>query len=289
MAKTASEIGKKQSKWAEESHDALMRAVRLGQAALFESLLDWTESVETDGRQIKFSAKNLGKVGGALRLVESLFKSRQKSVFGVIRRAFGQTLELNKDYFAPLSPAKGIEDEARRVTLLRWGYDIERDELLPGGYFQRLFSSQTVAQRIAELINRAMAARMPLADFRRLFRSVLVGRPGEGMLERYFNTNTFDLFQRLDRSVQNVYAERLGLSYAVYSGTVMDTTRPFCEARVNKVFSRKQIAAWADLDFAGKPRIYDPFMDCGGHNCRHHLSWISDEIAAHLLPANGGT
>ena len=283
MPEKASEIGKKQSRWAAESHDALMRAVRLGQAALFERLIDWTNKIETDGRQIKFTARNLGKVGQVLKIVDSFFKSFQKTVMGFIRRAFGQTLELNKGYFAEMNPARSVEDEARRVTLLRWGFDVDKNEMLPGGYFQKLFSSQAIAQRIAEQVNRAMAMKMPLGEFRKLFRSVLVGKPGSGMLERYFNTNTFDLFQRLDRSVQNIYAERLGLNYAVYSGTVMDTTRPFCEARVNKVFSRKQIAGWADLQFAGKPKMYDPFMDCGGFNCRHHLSWVSDEVAKYLL------
>lgn len=282
MPEKASEIGKKQSKWAAESHDALMRAVRLGQAALFERLLDWTDKIETDGRQIKFTARNLGKVGQVLKIVDSFFKSLQKTVMGFIRRAFGQTLELNKGYFAGMNPARSVEDEARRITLLRWGFDVDKNEMLPGGYFQKLFSSQAIAQRIAEQVNRAMAMKMPLGEFRKLFRSVLVGRPGSGMLERYFNTNTFDLFQRLDRSVQNIYAERLGLNYAVYSGTVMDTTRPFCEARVNKVFSRKEIAGWASLQFSGKPKLYDPFMDCGGHNCRHHLSWVSDETAKYL-------
>jgi len=283
MPEKASEIGKKQSKWAQESHEALMRAVRLGQAALFERLLDWTDKIETDGRQIKFTARNLGKVGQVLKIVDSFFKSFQKTVIGFIRRAFGQTLELNKGYFADMNPARSVEDEARRITLLRWGFDVDKNVMLPGGYFQKLFSSQAIAQRIAEQVNRAMAMKMPLGEFRKLFRSVLVGRPGNGMLERYFNTNTFDLFQRLDRSVQNIYAERLGLNYAVYSGTVMDTTRPFCEARVNKVFSRKEIAGWANLQFAGKPKMYDPFMDCGGHNCRHHLSWVSDEVAKYLL------
>jgi len=283
MPEKASDIGKKQSKWAQDSHEALMRAVRIGQAALAERLIDWLDKVETDGKQIKFTARNLGKVGGAVRIVESFFKSLKNSVLGFIRRAFGQTVELNKSYFEDFKPPKSVEDEARHITLLRWGFNTDTNELLPGGYFERLFSASGTAQKVAELINRAMAMRLPLADFRKAFRSVLVGTPGNGMLERYFKTNTFDLFQRLDRSVQNIYAERLGLNYAVYSGTLIETSRPFCVARVNKVFSRSQIAGWKDLQFDGKPKFYDPFMDCGGHRCRHHLSWVSDEVAKYLL------
>jgi hypothetical protein len=80
-----------------------------------------------------------------------------------------------------------------------------------------------------------------------------------------------------------VYAERLGLKYAVYSGTLEEDSRPFCVARVNKVYSLGEIQSWRNLKFQGKPKIgYEPVYDCGGFNCRHHLSWISDEIAEKL-------
>jgi hypothetical protein len=81
-----------------------------------------------------------------------------------------------------------------------------------------------------------------------------------------------------------VYADQLGLNYAVYSGTLKDNSRQFCEDRLNLVFTRAEIAGWAKLEFSGKPKIgYDPFHDCGGHNCRHHLNFITDQIAQYLL------
>jgi hypothetical protein len=132
-------------------------------------------------------------------------------------------------------------------------------------------------------MNQAIGAKMKLADFQKLFRSVFVGNPGFGMLEQYFKRATYDLYQTLDRAANLVYADRLKLNYAIYSGTVMDTTRPFCEERVNKVFSRKQIEGWSELEWKGKPPIYNPYLHCGGYNCRHHLSFVSDEVAEVLL------
>ena len=141
-----------------------------------------------------------------------------------------------------------------------------------------------MAAQVAGFVNRAMGLKMSLAEFRRRFRQLFVpGRFGPGILQRHWKTNTFDLFQRLDRAIQLEYANELGLNFAIYSGTIIETSREFCIARTGKVFSREQIAGWATLNFSGKPKLYEPFTDCGGHNCRHHLSFVSDTVAESLL------
>jgi hypothetical protein len=105
------------------------------------------------------------------------------------------------------------------------------------------------------------------------------------MLERHWRTNSFDLYQRIDRTANLIYADRLGLDYAIYSGTLEEDSRAWCIKHVNKVFSRPEIDDWKNRTWQGKNEIgYDPYTDAGGHNCRHHWSFISDEIAAHLRP-----
>jgi len=198
----------------------------------------------------------------------------------------GEIIGLNNDYFESFAaPAETVAETARRLTLQRWGYNTGANSIIPGGYFESLFSNQQAAQKIAQLVNQAIIQKMPLKDFQKTFKQVFVGKPGEGMLERYWSTNSFDLFQRIDRTANLVYADKLGLNHAIYSGTLEEDSRPFCVTRVNKVFSRPEISKWSDLNFQGKPKIgYDPFVDCGGFNCRHHLSWISDGVAFHLRP-----
>jgi hypothetical protein len=156
--------------------------------------------------------------------------------------------------------------------------------LIPGGYLSTLFNNQQIAQRVGAVMNSAILSKMPLKDFQIQFKALFVGNPGQGMLEKHWRTNSGDLFQRIDRAANFAYAEQFGLNWAIYSGTLEEDSRPICISSVNKVFNRDQIAAWADLDFQGKPRIgYDPFMDCGGFHCRHHWSWTSEQIAKQLL------
>lgn len=261
--------------------------VRGLQAGAYGLILDWLNgNIEVEDGRIKYSARNLGRVQGLARLFQKFQKDYQKTMLGSVLEWVGDIIGLNRDYFETFdTPAESVAEAARRITLQRWGYNVNTGQLIPGGYFETLFSNTDTARRVAGLVNRAIAARMPLADFQKMFRRVFVGTPGQGMLERHWNTNSFDLFQRIDRTANLVYADRLGLNYAIYSGTLKDTSRPFCVERVNKVYSRKEIEAWKNLEFEGKPAIgYDPFFDCGGFNCRHHLSFVSDEIAAVLRP-----
>lgn len=282
---TRNELEKRRIAEAEKAAKATNTVVRGLQNAAYGLFADWmVGNIETDGSRIKYTARNLGRVQGLYRLFERFQKGYQKTVLRSILDWTGRILGLNGEYFETFTePSESISDAARRLTLQRWGYNVATGELIPGGYFESLFNNGQVAQRVASLVNQAIAQKMPLAQFQKTFRAVFVGVPGQGMLERHWRTNSFDLYQRIDRTANLVYADRLGLDYAIYSGTLEEDSRPFCIARVNKVFSREQIAGWEKLQFQGKPKIgYDPFTDCGGFNCRHHLSWVSDEIAERL-------
>ena len=163
--------------------------------------------------------------------------------------------------------------------MLSWGYDVRKKGLVTGGYLEAMASSNVVGEQVGALINQAIAAKMPLADFKKQFKSVFINPDGLGMLERYYDTKTHDLFQKYDRQVNKVYADELKLNWAVWAGTVMSRTRPICEKNNNKCFHRSELEELRNVNFKGKPKIYDPFTDVGGYNCRHHLSWVSAEIA----------
>lgn len=109
----------------------------------------------------------------------------------------------------------------------------------------------------------------------------------QGTVESWFRTAAFDTFANVDRMVANDTATDLGLNWAVFSGGIIKTTRPFCRCRNGIVYSREKIATWKDLDFAGKPQNYDPFTDLGGYNCRHILDWV-DEFTAKAISEQSG-
>lgn len=279
------DLTRRRIKEAEQSARYMETIVRGLQAVAYGLILEWlSDKVETENGRIKYSASNLGKVAGLYLLIDRINRGYRRTMLAEVLARAGNLFGLNRDYFAEIEPvSESVEDAARRLTLQRWGYNVNTKELIPGGYFEKLFANDGVARNIAGLVNRAIAGKMPLTEFQKQFRRVFIGQPGSGMLERYWKTNSFDLFQRIDRSANLVYADRLGMNYAIYSGTVKDTTREWCEQHVNKVYSRAEIDAWKKADWPGKIKIgYDPYLDCGGFNCRHHWSFISDTVAQTL-------
>ena len=277
---TLNELIQKREAEAEKAKKATEAQVRILQALGYTAVIEWAiQNLDTEEGKIKATARNLGKVSGLYRVLGDWQTKYKGSMLGTVLDWAGKIFGANEDYFDSFEDVtESITDKARRLTLQRWGYDGKA--LIPGGYFESLFNNQAIAQRTASLVNQAINQKLSLAAFQKLFKSVFVGSPGQGMLERHWKTNSFDLYMRLDRTVNLLYADELGLNNAIYSGTLEEDSRSFCIARVNKVFDRAGIEAWKGLEWQGKPKIgYDPFTDCGGFNCRHHLSWISDVLA----------
>lgn len=78
------------------------------------------------------------------------------------------------------------------------------------------------------------------------------------------------------RSVTQAKAKSLGLKYFLYIGPDDKITRPFCKARVGKVFTLEEIEKWDNgTDLPAKQYL-------GGYNCRHDLRPVSEERAKEL-------
>lgn len=279
------ELIKKRIEEIKKASERTEAQVRILQGLGFSAVFEWVAAnIDTDSGRFKYTSQNLGRVSGLYRVLRDWQAKYSGTMLGAVLRYAEKLFFANEAYFESFDGnSESVADKARRLALQRWGYDMAKKALVPGGYLEGIFNNQAIAQRVASLVNQAILQKQPLADFQRTFRAVFVGRQGQGMLERHWRTNSFDMYQRLDRAANLVYADELGLDWAVYSGTLEEDSRPFCIARVNRVFSREQITSWKALEFQGKPKVgYDPFTDCGGYNCRHHLSWVSDGLAEKL-------
>lgn len=107
----------------------------------------------------------------------------------------------------------------------------------------------------------------------------------KGLTERYYKRWTYDIYSQYERVASNEVRKQIGLSHAIYQGGLIKDSRPFCIQRNGKCYSEKEIKAWKDLLWIGKPESgYDSITDLGGYNCRHRLDWISDLLAYRLRP-----
>jgi hypothetical protein len=131
-------------------------------------------------------------------------------------------------------------------------------------------------------MNTQLAAGVSIKDFKSSFRQFFVNPAGLGLVESQFNRFAHDLFQDYDREVQNQYAKVLGLTHALYSGTQIKTTRPFCDKRWGNIYTKEEIKGWNSQKWQGKRKGVPVEVQCGGYNCRHHLSWLTEEVAKRI-------
>lgn len=259
------------------------------QQRLYSALLDRLSGFDTDGDRLRFNVRNVTNTNQVVLLLEKRGKSEFKKLLEWLVNQLRKLFGLNTQYFQSFSDVNKARTEAiLRKVMLRYGYDIKTRQIVRTGVLSALADLTPVAGRVGELISQSISARMTLPAFKQAFRRVFVNPAGLGLLESQFDRLTHDLFQDFDRETQKAYAEELQLTYAIYSGTLIKTTRPFCEARNNNIYDSKEIDSWNKLDWKGKRPGVPVTTQCGGYNCRHHLSYLSEQTARKLAENRGG-
>jgi hypothetical protein len=103
-----------------------------------------------------------------------------------------------------------------------------------------------------------------------------------GRLDRATRQIVSDTFALSDRAVTNTVADQLGLSWYLYAGGLLDTTRPFCKARNGKYFRKSEVESWASLgDWQGRMAGTTEetiFLTAGGYNCQHSILPVSEAV-----------
>jgi hypothetical protein len=131
------------------------------------------------------------------------------------------------------------------------------------------------------------------------------GRYKPGALDRQFQRYAYDLYQQYDAAYNVTLGNEFGFTYFAYEGGLIIDSRDFCAAHNDKVFSVEESKKWAtwtpaqgefpvrwevkqtDVNkvpsYLGYPG-YDPLIDRGGYNCRHHLGWLPIDLAFKMRP-----
>lgn len=278
----------------------LSKRVLRSQENLRRTLIDQlTDMLLMDGNRIASNASNLQS---ASRLIDQIFQQWQRSQGMDIIEFVGSSIfgihNLNTRYYTSFLNASEVSaagEKALALTLSRYG--VNRDGSIdPDGYLFDIISDNSVSRQLKSVVNRLISSGDPVTEMRKNVNQTL-GTRGVGAIERTVSEGLPSGMLQIDRETNNQMSTDLGLDYAIYQGGEIQTTRPFCEERNNKVFTRDEIRRFgtpsdqyggytnkSQGQFQGKTRIYDPFEDLGGYNCRHFYSWISKDLAVRMRP-----
>ena len=229
----------------------------------------------------------------ALKKLERLFDGFVGNVARPQLRLFADELQevasLTSGYFLATNPAATEERARKALAMAREVIGIsESGEIIEGGYIARLAMHQQVRDSIREFVVRSIVSRQSLSVFQRGFRALVEGGNGiDGALQRYWRQYTYDTYNRIHEVVNESMADSLEMQYFIYQGSIIPKSRAFCVKKAGLVFSRKEAEEWRnDPDLLDKKTKmqYIPLVDRGRWNCRHFLTYISDDLAFELRP-----
>jgi len=297
--KTWQEIAAERIAFVKEMQDLLARRVSSWQRSLYSKLSEVVASLETDpdGR-VLFNSANQYKareIGSIFRQFGEAVKNgdygpdgkRKGGLMSWVVSRVEKLIGLNTSYMDRITGTKtplDVQEAARLSVFSQLGY--ENGTIVPGSWLDNVAQHGDVKARTMQRMQQSISTGMPLSEFRKSFRADFVDtKTGLGLLSRHYGTHTGNLFASIDRQVSQAIAQQTGMEYFVYSGTIVDNTRGFCETKVGKLFHVSIFNEWNKQDWPGKIKNSDTRITLGGHRCRHAVNYVSAKMAKRMVLA----
>ena len=256
------------------------------QKKLLDELQKISEWLQFEDGVIVNSVENMDQ----LAKLEPLMNKFEKDWISAELKKFAQDILSVGDMTASYYELTGVAIEVENIsTQIRSIIGIDSaGELLAGGYLDRLGKTAEVRQAIRDYVLRSIVSQVSLSEFKKGLEGLIVGNKDiEGALLRYWRQFAFDTFNTVHEIANKTVADQAGLKHFIFQGSVIDTTRRFCEERAGKVFSTDETETWKDdpnlVDKKTKDS-YKPLLERGRYNCRHFITYISEALAISLRP-----
>lgn len=263
----------------------LTNKVRTEQSKLYARISKLVDGLDTQDGVIRQTTKNLLVQSRVNTAFTAYAKEQKKGLIPWLLRGVLKLLGLSRTYFKTVAPLRegNVYNKAVRRLFLRLGVD--KGQIIPGSWLDSLASATNVKASVMGSFQRAIMGRVNAKDFNRDLAQDFIQ---VGVLVKDVKRVTRDLFISVDREVQNVYKQELGLGYGLWSGTVKATTTDFCKRRSGLVFTEGEINRWNGLQWSGKLKTgHDCKVNGHGYGCRHHVSWITKETAEAIAKRRG--
>ena len=238
------------------------------QKRVSERLADNLRDLEISGGNIVASEENINQIVQVVATMEAEFADPEwQAAVTEYLRSYDVLDSAIVGYVGEI----GAIDAAISTAIKRQFKVLTADYLLNAQSFQ-LTLSNAVAQEVAASIANGGSYR----ELVKTIGNVVTGAEGkDGALIGEAKTAVNDMVSIYERSAMEISSKAVGAEFYLYQGRPIDTTRPFCKARANKYFHKKEVESWGDLEpWAGQipgTNSKTIFSLLGGYNCRHVL------------------
>lgn len=250
-------------------------------------ITEWVDTLDVDDETgvIKNTLRNKRLLENVDKVFTSYVKTDGVVIAKTMMDGIQQILDFNGKYYknfathAELAPLK-----PQVKSLVESWLGLKGNGALEGnGYLAKTISDPRILGDLKNLALKAVVGQQGYKETLKTVKNFIDGnKDTAGLLEKYHRNFVYDTISQVDRATSGMFADKLGLNYAIYEGGLIKTSRKFCKDRNGKVFTKEEIAAFRPKE--GIPDNYNPFQDLGGYGCRHHLNWISYAVAVALRP-----
>lgn len=219
-------------------------------------------------------------------------RNELKPIVEAIAKEIVNTVEAITKYFQIQVSGSNVMQIGKKIesTVLK-NFGINRTEngfkLLVGGYLDNMINNTALNNQVQKIVMDSAFGETSFSDMMKRLTAVVEGTGDqEGALRRHFKTMAFDTLNIAARAQEDYIANDLDMQAFIYTGTVIEATRCFCKNRAGKVILVSEaLFEWPQLRGESCGPLWDknleyiPLEHMGGHRCRHHKRYISNQEA----------
>ena len=245
----------------------------------------------TDGGKLKLTAQNISKA----RKLDQFFNTLDEKILRSINTQYGRDMlklsSMSAKYYSALGTPQNItESILEKSGWIEQAIGLKDGEIIKGGYLDTITRMPEVRQELKEYVTKSVANKKGYSEYLRGMKEIVTGTAKrDGALEKYYKQFAYDTFNETDAAINKHYADSLDLTWFIYQGGIIDTSRAFCRKRSGKVYNTEETEKWkCDPDLIGKPKgrrcddSYNPLIERGKFNCRHSIRYITADLACNM-------
>lgn len=255
--------------------DIYLTEVERAQKRLFPQIVEILRQLAVDSSgNIILNSSNLALAANVKELVQQILADSEY-ISAVRSYAAGMNEQVNVSNELFAKAFDGFKPAANAQALFRLTQANAVDLMV------NAIGNQRFADVVRENIETAISSNAGFTETVRQLQTIVTGdEEVDGKLLQYNKQIAHDTFAIADRNYTSAVSEELEAEWFFYSGSEIETTRPFCAARHNEYFYYKEIESWPQTagDWAGRipgTNSSTIYSYAGGYNCRHSIIPVS--------------
>ena len=266
--------------------DEYLTQVERAQKKLFPQIVDILRQLTVDSAgNLVLNSSNLALASDVKQLVQQILSdSEYITAVSEYAKQMGEQAKVSDQLFA--KSFEGYTTLPVSQQLLKTTQRNAVDLLV------NAIGNQRFADVVRENIETAISSNAGFTETVKQLQTIVTGdEEVDGKLLQYNKQIAHDTFAIADRNYTSAVSEELEAEWFFYSGSEIETSRPFCSERHNKYYYYKEIELWGDgvktppLKLPDSSGSWDGqipgtnsktiYSYAGGYNCRHSIIPVS--------------